>query len=88
MPSRDEIKPLVVGKIAAMAHVAPSSISEPDSLEDDLGMTATVRRAMALPYNGIVATYPGGRSITMEEAGKLETVKESIDLVAKRANGK
>jgi len=88
MPTRDEIKQPVIAKIAAVAHVAVSRVVESASLEEDLGMTTTVRRAMALPYNGVLADHGGGASITMDEAGKLETVKESIDLVAKKANGK
>jgi hypothetical protein len=87
MPSRAEIKPKVVAKIAAIAHEDPADVTEGKSLEDDLGMTTTVRRAMALPYNGIISEYAGGDPITMDEAGDLETVKESIDLVFHRARG-
>ena len=88
MPSRDEIAPRVLEKIGAMAHVSPSKVTENLSLEKDLGMTATVRRAMALPYNGIIGGYAEGVRISMDEAGGLMTVKDSIDLVTKRANGK
>jgi hypothetical protein len=62
-------------------------VSESDSLEGDLGMTVTVRRAMALSYNGILSSYGASRPVTMKDTGDLETVKESIDLVTKRANG-
>jgi hypothetical protein len=86
MPSRSEIKPQVVAKIAGMAHLPPAKVAESHALEDDLGMTATVRRAMALPYNRIVEAY-SGRRVTMDEAGGLETVRESIDLVTAKANG-
>ncbi|MGZ3461236.1 MAG: hypothetical protein ACXU86_22330 [Archangium sp.] len=75
-------------KIGAMAHVSPSEVTENLLLEKDLGMTATVRRAMALPYNGIIANYAQGVRISMDEAGGLITVKDSIELVTNRANGK
>jgi len=87
MPTRAEIKPKVVGKFAAIAHKPVSAIAESDDLEVDLGMSTTIRRAMVLPYNGIINEYEGGVSLTMDETGDLETVKESIDLVTKRANG-
>ena len=87
MPTRAEIAPLVIEKIAAVAHVSSSDVNEKDRLEADLGMTTTVRRAMALPFNGIVSDYaPDGERITMDEAGDLKTVAASIALVTKRAN--
>ena len=88
MPSRDEIATRVLEKLGAMAHVSPSQVTENLSLEKDLGMTTTVRRAMALPYNGIIGRYAEGVRISMDEAGALKTVKDSIDLITNRANGK
>jgi hypothetical protein len=87
MPSRDVIKVQVVAKLAAVSHIPADKIKEKHRLEVDLGMGPTVRKAMALPYNGIIDDYPSGELISMSAAGDLETVKESIDLVHARANG-
>lgn len=83
-PSRDEIKKQVVAKIAAVIDVPPSKIVEDDRLEKDLGMTATIRRAMSMPYTKITERYENGRKINMADAVKLKNVKESIDLVFAR----
>jgi hypothetical protein len=90
MPTRDEIKPKVIKVLSAVTQMPPKVLSdnEPYRLFQDLGMGPTLRQALAVPYTKISRQYPGGLPISMKEAGDLKTVKESIDLVEKRANGK
>ena len=86
MPSRDEIKPLVIEKIEAV--VEPDfKVKEDHDLFVDLGMGATVKKAMGVPYTKISKKFEKGLTVSMMDAGKCRTVKNSIDLVHKRANG-
>lgn len=87
MPSRDEIKPRVMEAIAKVAQKAPQEIQETDRLWEDLDMGELLRKAMAKPYTEISKSYSGGLAVGMDEAGALETVRASIDLVNRRANG-
>ena len=50
-------------------------------------MVPLLRKTMAKPYTKIAKKYEGGLPIGMDEAESLDTVKASIDLVTKRANG-
>ena len=85
MPTRAEIKPQVEEKIAAAADEDPANVKEKHRLWEDLGLGSTVRKALGHPYTKISKKY-GGKAITLTEAGKLKTVKQSIDLVHKRSN--
>lgn len=87
MPSRDEIKPLVIEKIQAVTEEDALAQNEASRLWEDLGMSATVRKAMGLPYTKITRRYAGGIPVSMTDAGDCKTVADSIDLVFKRANG-
>ena len=80
------IRPKVVAKLASVAHHT-GDMPDKTRLHEDLGMGPTVRRAMALPYSRISAEYRG-LAVTQSEAGDLETVGESGDLVYERANGR
>lgn len=88
MPSRKVIKPQVLTKISVITGVAKAEIKEKDRLFQDLGMGPTVRKAMGLPYTKIATKYAGGLHVTMKSAGALVRVKNSIDLVTKRSQGK
>jgi len=88
MIARDDIKPLVIAKIASVVHLPTDQVSENVYLWQDLGMGPTVRQAMGLPYTKISTAYPGGLRVSMSDAGQCKTVKDSIDLVTARANGK
>lgn len=83
--ARDEVKPKVIQKIADKVLKDPSEIQETQRLEIDLGMTLLLRQSMADPYTKISQSF-GGKPISIEGAGKLETVAASIDLVLSRAN--
>jgi len=87
MPSRDDIKPQVIQKIARVAERPSEEIHEQDRLWEDLDMVPLLRKTMAKPYTKIAKKYEGGLPIGMDEAESLDTVKASIDLVTKRANG-
>jgi len=87
MPSRDVIKPQVIQKIATVAEKPSEEIHEKDRLWEDLHMAPLLRKAMSKSYTRLAKKYEGGLPISMDEAEGLETVKASIDLVTKRANG-
>lgn len=87
MPTREVIKPQVIGALTDVSKKPAAAINEPDKLDQDLNMTEVKRRSMALPYSTISAKYQGN-AIKQGEAGGLTTVAESIDLVTKRANRK
>lgn len=82
--SREEIARRVIKKLENFAE-PDAEITEETRLEEDLGMTRTLRSAMALPYSKISRTF-GGKPIRIAEAGDLSDVKETIDLVHRRAN--
>jgi hypothetical protein len=81
---RPTIKAEVIAKLTATVEPA-NDITEGMDLADDLGMAGLYRRAMAMPYSKIATRY-GGKPVKLQEAQDLVTVKESIDLVHKRAN--
>ena len=85
MVARTTIKEEVTHVLAAVSNLPVDEISESDSLKNDLLLSAAMINALAHPYTLISQSY-GGRRITIIEAGKLKTVKASIDLVHKRAN--
>jgi hypothetical protein len=87
MPNREEIKVRVIDKIKAVTDEDNLAENEMSDLKSDLGMGATLKKAMSVPYTKIAISYSTGISITMADAGKCKTVKDSIDLVHKRANG-
>lgn len=87
MPTRDEIKPLVIEKIQVVTEEDELAKIETSNLWDDLGMGPTVKKAMGLPYTKISQKYPGGLDVSMTDAGACTTVGDSIDLVFKRSNG-
>ncbi len=82
--SRGTIAPLVIAKIDAVAEPG-RPIKETDRLLEDLGMTAGIRRAMALPFTKISKRF-GGKLVRMSKSKKLKKVKDAIDLVHKKAN--
>lgn len=87
---RPTIKREVFTKLNALAEPRPpldpnSDDDEKKRLLDDLRLGPTFRRALALPYTKISQRH-GGKPITQAEAQDLGTVKDSVDLVFKRAN--
>lgn len=87
MTTREEIKPLVIVKLKAITDMDDLAEIESSDLKRDLGMTSLLIQAMSRPYSKIACSYPSGVRITISDASKCETVKDSIDLVLKRAKG-
>lgn len=87
IPTRDEIKPKVIAKLKAITDEDDLVEKENSSLVRDLGMSDILKKAMAVPYSKISTAYGSGIKVTMTDAGKCETVGESVDLVFKRAKG-
>jgi hypothetical protein len=87
MVSRDVIKPQVIKCIQAVTSEPALAENESSDLTRDLGMSQMVKEAMAVPYTKIAKSYPNGIEVTQSDAGGCKTVKDSIDLVHKRANG-
>jgi len=88
MPSRTEIKPLVIQKLQVVTEEDQRATVESSDLEIDLGMPAYAKKGMALAYTKISRRYLGGRPVSATEAGECKKVKDAIDLVHTRANGK
>ncbi|HSS78101.1 MAG TPA: hypothetical protein VLV54_15330 [Thermoanaerobaculia bacterium] len=86
MVSRQQIAPQVIAKVRSVAdlHFDPK---EGDRLFEDLRMGPSIRRSLALSLSRI-STQQGGQTISGDEAERLHTVGESIDLVFRRANGR
>jgi hypothetical protein len=82
---RHTIKKKVVRILSAVSNKPKSKIREKDSLKKQLLLSSAMIKALAAPYTEVSKSH-GGKRITISEAGKLETVKESIDLVHKKAN--
>jgi hypothetical protein len=88
LPNRDkDIKPRVVEKLKAITDMDDAAENEISSLEQDLGMGSTLRKAMGVPYTKISKSYPSGLIVSLADAGNCKTVKDSIDLVYNRAIG-
>jgi len=86
-PTRKEVRDQVVEKIKAITDEDNLAENEDSDLQLDLGMGATLKKAMAVPYTKISTKYDNGITVTMSDAGKCQTVKDSIELVFKRAQG-
>ncbi len=87
MPNREEIKPRVMSKIKAITDEDDLVENEKSDLQRDLGMSAMLKKAMAVPYTKIAKDYPSGIRVTMSDAGDCKTVGDSVDLVLNRSNG-
>jgi hypothetical protein len=85
--SREEIASKVIAKIRSVADLQFDP-KEGDRLFEDLRMGPSIRRSLALSFSRISKQQPGGQTISGDEAERLRTVGESIDLVFRRANGR
>jgi|GEM_PF-6214780 len=87
MVSRQQIATQVIAKVRSVAdlHFDPR---EGDRLFEDLRMGPSIRRSLALSLSRISTLQQGGQTISGDEAERLHTVGESIDLVFRRANGR
>ena len=79
-PSRDVVKPQVIGVLSRVSGRPPAAIQETSKLEDDLGMTEPVRKNLSPPLSAIVRAYKPGEA-SRSACGKLKTVAAAIDLV-------
>ena len=82
--TREVIKKSVIKKLKSFAEPADPIVEEMH-LQRDLDLGPTFRQALALPYTKISKRY-GGYVIRGTEAKALKLVKDSIDLVHKKAN--
>jgi len=88
MPTRDEIKPRVIGAIKAVTTGEDDLVEKEESdLQRDLGMGAIVKEGLAVSYSKITKSYKTGIGVSISDSGDCKTVKDSIDLVFKRSNG-
>lgn len=83
MSDRETIKVEVIKVLKR--HTGKSDIKEFHHLTYDHEMPTNKKKVMALYYSEISSEY-GGYTVTTNEAKKLKTVKESIDLVYEKAN--
>lgn len=84
--SREKIKEEVLEKLRSFGE-PDFEITEQTDLQVDLGLSSTLRQALALPFTKISSRF-GGYAIRIFEARELRLVKQCIDLVHKRANRK
>ena len=89
--SREEIKPQVIDEIKEildfLGENIPDEIKETFQLDNDLNITNPGKLRLISGFNDIIENYQGNL-INPFEAGGIKTVKQSIDLVYKRANRK
>ena len=88
IPTRDLVGSQVKAVIGSTCGDPVAAQNESSNLELDLGMSAPVKTAMAVPYSKISQGYDNGIPVTPTDAGKCTTVGDAIDLVYKRAQGK
>lgn len=86
-PTRDVIKAEVLRVLANISGFPPDEIAEGELLDDDLGLGSALRGALAAGFTNIVRKYNAHTAIPASTCKKLETVKEAIDLVFKKAGG-
>jgi len=86
-PTRDEIKPRVIGVIANVSGFDPKTIKEEQSLAGDLGLSEYQRASLAPGVTEIARNCNAHATIAASTCKKLETVKDAIDLVFKKAGG-
>jgi hypothetical protein len=85
--SRQQIALQVIAKIRSVANL-DSDPNEGDRLFEDLRMGDSIRSSLALSFSRISKQKYSGRPISGAEAQCLHTVRDSIDLVFRRANGR
>lgn len=84
-PTREELKPKVIKIISAVAVVDSDTITENNTLLNDLGLTKTEVRMLSVPFTKISKYQYNGRRVTRNLASKMETVKSAIDTVTERS---
>lgn len=84
-PSLVTIKKKVIHNIATISGFKDSDIFEVQDLRVDLGMSDDLRGALAPGFQVIARQTNSAALLTKKECKQLKTVKNSIDLVHKRA---
>lgn len=87
MPTRDDIKPPVIAVIARISGFEETRVHEEQLLDDDLGLSAMMRGALAPGFTDIARRHHAHAAVAASACKKLERVKEAIDLVLKKAGG-
>lgn len=82
---RGDVKPDVVHTVSVVSGYPENKILESSSLENDLGMAAALRGALAPNFRRIAQRYNKDAVITSAECKLLKTVGAAIDLVFQRS---
>lgn len=84
-PTRDQIKPLVVERLARLSGFAADEIKETQHLEIDLGLNEQMRAGLSPSFGSIARKYNSKANVGRTECKQLNSVKAAIDLVFKRS---
>lgn len=97
MADEEAVKELYLSRqvVAILSALCPgATVDETQDLKLDLGMPQDLLKSLAKTWTKVAQRLPDGQPnslglpITRDEAGKLATVQDVIDLIHKRANGK
>lgn len=58
------------------------------NLSRDLFITDQLKEALSLPYSKISTSYEGGIPVSIDDADKVKTMADLVDLLYDRARGK
>lgn len=75
----------VKAELAFSSGQDEDDIEPGDSLKDDLGLGESNLKALARPFEDLARRFNPGADINRDECAALDTVRECIELVAKRA---
>lgn len=87
-PPRTEIRTAVIQKLNSFTEpehpITDDDEGEKVKLWGDLGLSATMRSALSVPFTKIVRRYNEKKSVSPSEAGECKTVKDSVEVVFKK----
>ena len=89
-PTRDIVAAQVKNLLASVSNRPNAQVlvqDETTDLQNDLGIWADAKAALATDYTRIAKGYDHGTAVTRSEAAKCDTVKVAIDTVFKHAQG-
>jgi hypothetical protein len=84
-PTRDEIKPDVIGVLSEVCGVQASEIKEEHHLEYDLGLNPVARSTLAPGFGRVARKTNPAAVVTKKACQDLKRVGEAIDLVHGKA---
>jgi len=71
----------VKNELRAASPFPPAEIGDDLDLRQDLGLTDDLKRSLASPFQGIARRTNPQATISRDECGDLETVKDAVALV-------